>query len=152
MPINEKQEIMKRQNSKKNNFKIISYLFFTILVIFISSCKKDEPDCGCESETTFTIDESYEQTGFLYKYIDEGIENIPNHNYGIHFSDIDCVNCVHTFFICNDESLDNISNIPIIYPGIEVKFAGYAKKVCKQITAPADYTYNYITLTKIEQQ
>ncbi len=146
-----KQKIIKYLNNK-NLLRINSYFIFIVFFFSIFSCEKNESDCGCESETTFTIDESYEQTGFLYKYIDEGIENIPNHNYGIHFSDIDCVNCVHTFFICNDESLDDISNIPIIYPGIEVKFAGYAKKVCKQITAPADYTYNYITLTKIEQQ
>ncbi len=145
-----KQKIIKYLNNK-NLLRINSYFIFIVFFFSMVSCKKDEPDCGCDSQTVFTINESDEQIGYLYKYIDDDNENVPPHNYDIYFSDTSCINCLHTFIICNDVLLNSLDIIPT-YPGIEVKFAGEVKKLCKQITAPADYTYNYITLTNIEIQ
>ncbi|WP_454246065.1 hypothetical protein [Psychroflexus sp. MBR-150] len=126
-------------------------MIFTILLF--SNCKKDDDnssDCGCNSPTIFTILESDEQKAFLYKNTSNSNENIPSHNYGIYFSEPNCTNCVHTFFVCNDDLTNSIEEIPN-YPGIEVQFSGQAKKICQDVWAPGDYTYNYITLTSIEQ-
>lgn len=132
----------------------ITFCLLTFTVLLFSSCKSDDDDmpknCGCESSIVFAIFESDEQKGFLYKNTDNSNENIPSHNYGIYFSEPDCFNCIHTFFICNDEFLKDLGEIPK-YPGVEVYFSGQAKKVCQGIWSPADYTYNYLTLTSIEK-
>lgn len=139
-------------NKKKSLTKTISYLSFA-LFITLMSCKSDDTptDCGCNSSTIFTIQESDDQIGFLYRNTDNSNENIPSYNYGVYYSEPNCSNCIHTFFICNDTFLNNFGEIPE-YPGIEVQFSGHSKKVCQGIWAPADYTYNYLTLTQIEQQ
>lgn len=124
-----------------------------IFALLFSGCENDNntpPNCGCESSIAFTILESDAQQGFLYKNTDNSNENIPFHNYGIYFSEPNCANCVHTFFVCNPEFLNSLGEIPE-YPGIEVSFAGQAKEVCQGIWAPADYTYNYLILTSIER-
>ena len=139
-------------HKKKGLTKIIFYLSITLFITIISCKSDDSPnDCGCDSSMIFTIQESDGQIGFLYKNLDNSNENIPRYNYGIYYSELNCSNCINTFFICNDTFLNDIGKIPE-YPGIKVHFSGYSKKVCEGIWAPADYTYNYLTLTQIEQQ
>ena len=143
---------MKKLTNKQTVVIILIYCFG--ITLFFNSCKNDDDDssdCGCNSSITFTILESDEQIGFLYKNVNNSNENIPSHNYGIYFSEPNCTNCVHTFFVCNDDFLNGLGEVPD-YPGIEVQFSGQAKKVCQGIWAPADYTYNYLTLTSIEIQ
>lgn len=120
-----------------------------VLILMLCSCSKDEkiPDCGCEANVDFTIDDSSNQLGYLYKNTNNNGANVPDYNFGIWFSEENCINCVHTFLICNDSFLKEFGEIPP-YPGVLVKFSGKARKLCTQPFSPADYTYNFLTLTK----
>jgi hypothetical protein len=133
----------------RNIFAII--LYNGLLLLF--SCDKGDvkKDCGCNGEITFTIQEPDELVGSLYKNTSMPSDNIPDYNYGIWFDEVTCGNCKHYFFICNDSFLTDLGEIPT-YPGIEVRFSGDAKGLCKTPISPADYTYNYLLLKKIEVQ
>lgn len=128
--------------------KIITFL---VIALALSCCSKDEeiPDCGKNGKIVFIITDNKNQTGYLYKRTDySGGNYIPDYNYGIWFAEKNCSNCVHTFFVLNDSFLKDFGEIPP-YPGVLVVFSGTAKKLCVNPVAPADYTYNFLTLTKI---
>lgn len=132
------------------------FLFYVLTSSFLwtGGCDKDEPaQCGCGSgsEVVFTIENSHEQIGYLYKSTVTDNPNVPDHKFGIWFADDGCSNCVHRFFVCNNSFLEDLGEIPA-YPGTEVKFSGNAKNLCQTPTGPADYTYNYLILTGIELQ
>ncbi|PJA05491.1 MAG: hypothetical protein COX71_06445 [Flavobacteriales bacterium CG_4_10_14_0_2_um_filter_35_18] len=88
-----------------------------------------------------------------------------NQKYWIVYFDEDCGNCVHNLIICDESMLDVVSNISTLTNvsdiigsvnelknAIDIKFSGKLKSICNPIYAPADYTYEYIVLTSIEQQ
>jgi hypothetical protein len=129
---------------------IFSYFLFMIFML-LSGCSKDEktPDCGREGKIIFTINDTDNQQGYLYKRTDYSENNnIPDYKYGIWYASKNCSNCIHTFFILNESFLNEFADIPP-YPGILIQFSGTAKNLCINPVAPADYTYNYLTLTKI---
>ncbi len=127
------------------------FLLPIIVVPFLNCCNEDDaPDCGCKGSVGFTIEDSDEQTGYLYENADNTGNNVPDYSFAVWFDEQNCSNCVHKFLICNDEFLSDFGNIPA-YPGIEIKFSGHAKKLCVEPFKPADYTYNHLTLTKIER-
>ena len=127
------------------------HLISLIFTICLSFCHQTEtPDCGCGSVFVFTIKESPGQEGFIYKNTDQSNNNIPKYNFGIWYAEQSCTNCVHKFLICNDSAVDSIASIPA-YPGIKVKFSGEAMRLCSEPFKPADYTYNFILLTKIQK-
>lgn len=133
--------------------KFIFYAL-TCFLLLTGGCNKDEPaDCGCGSgsEVVFTIEDSHEQTGYLYKTTGPENPNFPKYKFGLWFPDQGCSNCIHTFLVCNNSFFSNIDNIPA-YPGIEVKFSGQAKNLCEDPPRLADYTYNHLILTRIELQ
>lgn len=131
----------------KNIVLIVSVL------IFIMGCKSEDnqPDCGCKGVIAFTISISDQQIGYLYSSTSGQNDNLPEYNYGIWFDEIECGNCIHKFLVCNDNFLSDFGDIPP-YPGIKVEFSGDVKYLCKNISSPADYTYNYLIITKIEKQ
>ncbi len=156
---------MNKNNKKKRLTKTISYLSFAFLITFIS-CKSDDTptDCGCNSEITNTISKNTGLIGKLfYKNSNTG-NNYNNHKYWIVYVEQNCANCVHSMIICNENLLSNISNIPELDKGaifnnindlndaLDVRFSGHLKKICNPIYHPADYTYENITLTNMEQQ
>ncbi|POY39579.1 hypothetical protein C3L50_10455 [Flavobacterium alvei] len=125
-----------------------------MLFILLSGCSKDEktPECGRDGKIIFTINDNDNQQGYLYKRTDYSENNnIPNYNYGIWYASKNCSNCIHTFFILNDTFLNSFGDIPP-YPGTLIQFSGTAKNLCVNPVAPTDYTYNYLTLTKIIRQ
>jgi hypothetical protein len=143
---------------------VLCYLGFTL---FFYSCKDDDapPNCGCDSVTKITIPESANLTGKLFFKNDSNGNNYNNQKYWIVYIEENCVNCVHNLIICNDDFLNSISNIPTLSSindiigsvneldgAIDVKFSGDLKIICNPIFAPADYSYDNITLTSIEQQ
>lgn len=154
-----------KKNSQKRRQIIFCLLIFTTL---FCSCKSDDetpPDCGCDSETRTTIPESANLIGKLFFKNDSNENNYNNQKYWIVYIEENCVNCVHNLIICNDNFLNTISNIPTLSNindiigsvnelegAIDVKFSGDLKVICNPIFAPADYTYENITLTSIEQQ
>lgn len=141
-----------KQQSKKKKATVLIFCFLLLTSFLFQNCKKDEnTDCGCKGKVVFTIKDSDEQIGYLFKNTVHDNTNSPDFNYGIWFNEKNCSNCVHNFIICNDKFLFNFGDIPP-YPGIKVKFSGMAKDLCVPPFAPADYTYNYIELTKIEKQ
>lgn len=134
---------------KKFRIKVVSSI--VIMLLIISSCDKgnEKKNCGCDSETIFTIQDADEQRGYVYKTVPVVGDNVPSSDFTIMFSEPDCGNCKHFFLVCNDSFLSSLDDIPN-YPGIEVKFSGHAMELCSKPIAPGDYTYNYITLTKVQ--
>ena len=163
--MNEKQEIMKKTNRKKNSLSLtMAYLFFAVFVIVTSNCKKDDtpPDCGCNSEIRTTIPESAELTGKLFYKNNSNDDIYNNHKYWIIYVE---QNFFHSMIICNENLLSNIENIPELLNvhdipntssefenGINVKFSGHLKNICNPIFHPANYTYENLTITNIQQQ
>lgn len=121
------------------------------LIIVLNSCDENEyPNCGCNSEIEYSIIDEENRTGNLYLNTEKENDNAPDYQFGIWYSEPNCSNCLHYFFICNDEFLDEFGVISP-YPGIEVTFSGEIMNLCNDPISPADYTYNYILLTKIER-
>ena len=58
--------------------------------------------------------------------------------------------------VSNISTLTNVSDIigsvNELKNAIDIKFSGKLKSICNPIYAPADYTYENIVLTSIEQQ
>lgn len=154
--MNEKQEIMKKTNRKKNSLaKTMPYLFFAILVIVTSNCKKDDtpPDCGCNSEIFNTVPEASETVGQIsYKEQTETNSYYTN-KYWITFVQPDCSICIHYMIVCNESFItDDIINLLNTQESVTVKFAGGLKEVCEKRFNTANITDQRITLTKIEIQ
>jgi hypothetical protein len=121
-------------------------------LLLINGCNKNEyADCGCGegSEVVFTIEDSDEQEGYLYRSTAPDIPNFPDYKFGIWFSEDVCINCVHAFLICNNSFISGFGEIPA-YPGVKVKFSGKAKDLCEDPDRLADYTYNHIIFTRVE--
>ncbi len=151
---------------KHNTLKL---LCFSLLLI-LNNCKNREeepktPDCGCNSKVIGSIPESANLKGKLFFKNNSSGGNYNNKKYWIVYAGANCGNCIHNMIICNDNILSDINNIPSlnnvndiigsmneITGGIEVKFSGELKKICEPIFSPADYTYENITLTKIQVQ
>ena len=125
---------------------------FVIITLCCMCCKKSkDPGCGCNGKIVFTIKDSDEQVGYLYKNTSDANPNMPYYNYVISYTEAGCTNCEHHFFICNDIFLNDFGGIPE-FPGIKVKFSGMVKNLCNPPFRPADITYNHIFLNKIEKQ
>ena len=139
----------------------------SVIALFFYGCKNDDtpPNCGCESETQATIPKSANLIGKLFFKNDSTENNYNNQKYWIVYFEEDCGNCVHNLIICDESMLDVVSNISTLTNvsdiivsvnelknAIDIKFSGKLKSICNPIYAPADYTYEYIVLTSIEQQ
>lgn len=139
----------------------MSYLFFFTILTF-SSCNKEEnpTDCGCNSEIRTTI--SNQLTGKLFYKNNSNDDNYNNRKYWIIYTE---QNFFHNMIICNEDLLLNIANIPTLNEvpdrvysinqlenAMDINFTGQLKTICNPIFHPANYTYEKITLTNIEQQ
>ncbi|MEN8857749.1 MAG: hypothetical protein ABF260_06755 [Flavobacteriaceae bacterium] len=127
------------------------------LTLFLNSCKEDDtpPNCGCESETRTTIPESANLIGEMYykTQSNDPMDTYYNNYFWIVYTEENCVNCVHSMIVCNEEIMNNqFESIKETGEIIEVKFSGHLKEICEKTFAPADYTYERITLTSIERQ
>ena len=135
-------------------FKILLTLF--AIAIFFANCKKEQEkeECGCNGIIQFTIPKESPLDGVIgYKIQLDTLDNFYNDKYWLAYVEPNCDNCVHHFILCNDDILtsDLKSNI-LSGSTITVKFSGIVTETCQKIFAPADYTYNHIILTKIEQK
>lgn len=152
------------QNRIQVSFTIVCY---SVIILFFNGCKNDNTlaNCGCESETRTTIPKSANLVGKLFFKNDSTENNYNNQKYWIVYFEEDCGNCVHNLIICDESILDVVSNIPTLTnvsdiigsvnelkDAIDIKFSGQLKSICNPIYAPADYTYENIVLTSIEQQ
>lgn len=135
----------------------LTFLCYLGLTLFMNSCNDDDttPNCGCESETRTTIPESANLVGELYYKIqsNDPMDTYYNNYFWIVYIEENCINCIHSMIVCNEEIMNNqFENIKETGEIIEVKFSGHLKEICEKTFAPADYTYERITLTSIEQQ
>lgn len=128
------------------------------LTLFMNSCKNDDtpPNCGCESETRTTIPESANLVGEMYykTQSNDPMDTYYNNYFWIVYTEENCINCVHSMIVCNEEIMNNkFESIKETGEVVEVKFSGELKDMCTlPVAFPADYTYERITLTSIEQQ
>lgn len=160
-------------NSRKNLNKLIPCLLFALIIIGVFSCKKDEDidkpfDCGCDSETLFTIPNEElqipieeQKSGLLFYKHPEDIDDFYNYeeynNRFWIFQGIEgCYNCQRHYIVCNEELLGTAYDYlrqGDVHDSIPVQFSGNAKRTCNgPIILPADYSYNEIILSSIENQ
>lgn len=122
------------------------------VAVFVLSCEKEESNgCGCDSTVTF---EYVDMTGNIsYKWQLDPNDNFYIEKFWIGFTEPDCVNCGHSLIVCNEEILTDFKNLINLPPeaSVLIKFSGYRRTLCEKIFAPAGYTYDHITLTKIEK-
>ncbi|MEH6659621.1 hypothetical protein [Leeuwenhoekiella marinoflava] len=142
------------RNNLKPALTIICCLGLTLL---INSCKGDDipTNCGCDSETITTILESANLVGEMYykTQSNDPMDTYYNNQFWIVYTEENCVNCVHSLIVCNEEIMTNqFENIKQTGEVVDVKFSGLLKEICEKTFAPADYTYERITLTSIERK
>jgi hypothetical protein len=132
-----------------NYLLTVSVILLTSLCI---SCGKDKPDCGCESDVTTTIPDSSFPTGIIrYKKQLDPNDTYYLNTYWITYVEPNCGNCGHSMIVCNEAFLVGFEDLRGSRDVDTVKFAGQLRKLCTQTVHPADYTYEHITLTKIEK-
>lgn len=132
-------------------------LLLACFIIFAAaSCEEtnNKDDCGCEGTILYTIEESEPQIGKLsYKIQLDSLDVFYNDKYWIGYTESNCLNCVHVFIICNEDILSTeLKSDLMTGKEIDVRFSGMVKNVCDKTYSPADYSYNRITLTKIQKQ
>lgn len=160
---------MKNLKNKKNSFKkTMSFLFFFTILI-LNSCKKDDiqPNCGCDSETIFTIPNeelqipiAEQKSGFLFYKHPDDIDNFYNNDeyksrFWIFRKTSGCNICETYFIICNEEVLGTDYDYlkqENIHDSIPIQFSGNLKQLCHLRATPVGYSYSEIVLTEILQQ
>lgn len=139
-------------------FKVAKLFLLFLTVILTNNCKdrneETKSDCGCDSNVTNTILESENLVGTIYyKTQLDPQDNYYNNKFWIFYAEENCGNCIHYMIVCNENLLpQEITNLKTTGGSLSVKFAGDLKEVCQKIFAPADYTYENITLTQIQTQ
>jgi hypothetical protein len=136
------------------------YILITLLLFALISCKNDDdtistPNCGCESEILATIPQSANLVGEMYYKIqsNDPMDTYYNNRFWIVFAEENCSNCIHHMIVCNEEIMNNeFDGIKETGISVDVKFSGNLKEICEKSFNPADYTFERITLTSIEQQ
>ena len=142
----------------KSGLKITKLTFLFLTILLINNCKdrneETKPDCGCDSNVTQTIPESANLLGTIYYKIQlDPNDSYYNNKFWITYTEQNCGNCIHHMVVCNDSLLpQEIINLKNTGGSLTVKFAGNLKNICEKINAPADYTYENITLTPIQTQ
>ena len=143
-------------NRKMKNRLINPIICLALIIsILFSGCKKDDdnppPDCGCYSETNFTIPESNDLVAEMHFKSQDG--TYYNNLYWIVYTEEDCSNCASSMIVCNEDFLNNaFEDIKDSGETVEVKFSGNLKSICDKRNNPAGYTLNRIILTSIERQ
>ena len=148
---------MKKSKIKSNFlFKLFSFL---LISLFISSCSSGNetplPDCGCESKTLATIPESSDLVGELFykTQTNNPMDTYYNDKYWIVYQQPNCSNCISSMIVCNEDFIENILwDLKNENYSVEVQFSGHLKEICEKTFAPGDYTYQRITLTKIQKK
>ena len=134
------------------------FLFFAIL--FLTNCKNSNDDdsqtekCGCNSEVKRIIPESANLIGEVrFKTQLDPNDNYYNNKFWITYAETNCGNCIHHMIVCNENFLpQEVLNLKNSGETLSIKFSGELKEICEKIFAPADYTYENITLTTIQVQ
>jgi hypothetical protein len=133
--------------------KIISFVLLANLLLI--SCKKEEPTCGCDSETLSTIPESANLIGRLvYKRQLDPNDNFYNNKFWITYVEPDCNICVHHMIVCNENFLSSFNDVKELPIGqsISVQFSGLLKETCTKKFDISNISYEHITLTNIERE
>jgi len=136
--------------------KLTSMLFITLLLF--NSCKKNEvkDNCGCNGVIKHTIPDDKPLLGRIFFQEEAGQDTTGEFSFKFHitYTEKHCVNCVHSFTICNEELIPQELKTEILSGGVEdsVYFSGDVTETCEKIFAPAEYAYNHIILTKIEKK
>ncbi|GGG36091.1 hypothetical protein GCM10010976_04740 [Bizionia arctica] len=120
-------------------------------ILFISCDKNDdEPsDCGCNSETNYTITETDSLIGKIYY---RSQNSTYNNLYSIIYKEVQYSNSSTFMIVCNEDFLNNeFEDIKNSGESVEVKFSGDLKSICEKPNGPADISYYRIILTSIER-
>ena len=137
----------------QKQIKITSKISILILLfLVISSCSKDDKNCGCESETSQTVSESDKMKGEIaFKYQIDPNDNYYNDKFWINFTPTDCSSCDIRAIICNEDILDEeISKLKETEGILSIQFSGFLKEICTRKNDIAEISYKRIVLTSIE--
>jgi hypothetical protein len=143
---------MKRLNMKINGLNNpLIYLSIIIFILF-SACEDEDDtpkDCGCSSETNYTITETDSLIGEIYFRSSTYYSNL----YSIVYKEEGYSNSSTHMIVCNEDFLNNeFEDIKNSGGSVEVKFSGDLKSICEKPNGPADISYYRIILTSIERQ
>ncbi|MDO5615077.1 MAG: hypothetical protein Q4G16_02725 [Cruoricaptor ignavus] len=118
-------------------------LFFLILI----SCKDRDSNCGCDSETKSVIPESRNFEAIISYNTDD---NYYNNKFWLSVNE----GAVYNYYIICNESILPSEVLKLKETGetLRVNFSGETKEICEKNVSPANYSYNQITLTKIQLQ
>ncbi|MCK9450877.1 MAG: hypothetical protein M0Q90_04250 [Bacteroidales bacterium] len=131
-------------------------LLITLFTLFVA-CKKEtnkKDECGCNGIIQYTIPDAEPLYGSLsYKIQLDSLDDFYNNKFWFGYTVPNCINCVHAYILCNEDFLsDTLKSKLVSGEIIQVKFSGYVTETCQKTFAPADYTYNRLILTKIEEK
>ncbi|SHL89242.1 hypothetical protein SAMN05444266_105377 [Chitinophaga jiangningensis] len=135
--------------------KLVPVLFFLLFaLIVLNGCKKNKelPACGCSAPATDTIAETSNLKGEIMYFGSNNSKDFQN-KYVIVYTEKDCINCKHYLAICNESVLPaEVLALKSSKNTLQVSFSGVLKPVCEKVFAPADNTYDNVSLTKIVLQ
>lgn len=145
---------------KKNIRKKTMKYFLLFAILFLAGCKNSNDDdlqdekCGCNAEVKRIIPETANVIGSIrFKNQTDPNDHYYNNKFWISYTEANCGNCIHYFIVCNEDFLpQEVLNLKNSGETLSIKFSGELKEVCEKIFAPADYTYENITLTTIQVQ
>lgn len=130
-------------------------LLITIFTLFVA-CKKEtnKDDCGCNGVEQYAIPKSEPLNGSVsYKIQLDTLDDFYNNKFWLGNTEQNCSNCIHVYILCNEDFLsDTLKSKLMSGEVVQVQFSGQITKTCQKTFAPADYTYNRIILTKIEEK
>ncbi len=113
----------------------------------------DPTSCGCSSPVSKEIPELTPLIGVVkYKRQKDPLDTYYNNKYWITYVEQNCVNCVHAMIVCNEDIMIGFEDLINSDMSVSIRFSGQIKKACMHPFAwLADYTYDDITITKIER-
>lgn len=113
----------------------------------------DPAVCGCNSPVWSEIPDSNPLLGTVrYKRQLDPLDIYYNNRYWITYVEPYCINCVHSMVVCNEDMMVEFENLRDSGASDTIRFAGQLQRLCMHPFAwPADYTWDQITLTKIEK-
>lgn len=130
------------------------WIYDLITLTKLERYEYDSTSCGCSSTVWKVVPELTPLYGLVkFKRQQNPFDSYYNNRYWITYTEPNCVNCIHTLIVCNDEIMVGFEHLLDSESSDTIRFAGQLRKVCMYPYASlADYTYDQITLTKIEKQ
>lgn len=122
-------------------------LYFVLFLCFVA-CNNDDDSANCDCNSA-TVETEQNVEGIVYPN-DSNLENIPDSNYFIVWTNAEDPNWTTSYYICNDNLVNQLGTIPD--EGLAIIFSGNTKELCEQPISIPEHFHFRIELTQIEPQ